>query len=325
MYKGYIKVYPSLLLTFKGCFLPYLDFETRYESLKPYDPTISRQTYSTKKGFKPAPSFQDEYMNLDEFILKATQENRVESRSDDTDDYPKPNVDLLASLVTLGRMIQDQKQIIKRQEQERQEQERREQQSQQNHIQPHSEVNSTYSICNELPNESHSITTTKTQSHVPSTAQLNTSYNSSICSRSPIQVYENSNHCSNEGAGSISASCDLNFSSLGNGRDQDIALEDPSSTKGFVPEEIKDIDYWERRKRNNMAAKKSREERRRKELDVLEAAKTLEKENSQLATMLKRLTARNELLESRLQSIRKNGNLSSSVDNVETTSTENSS
>jgi len=304
------------------------DFETRYESLKPYDPTIARQTYSTKKGLKPAPSFQDEYMNLDEFILKATQENRVESRSDDTDDYPKPNVDLLASLVTLGRMIQDQKQIIQRQEQERQVQERQvqerqEQQSQQNHIQPHSEVNSTYSTCNELPNESHSITTTETQSHIPSTAQLNTSYNSSI--GSPNQVNENSNHCSNEGAGSISASCDLNFSSLGIGRHQDIASEDPSSTKGFVPEEIKDIDYWDRRKRNNMAAKKSREERRRKELDVLEAAKTLEKENSQLATMLKRLTARNALLESRLQSIRKNGSLSSSVDNVESTSTENSS
>jgi len=54
------------------------------------------------------------------------------------------------------------------------------------------------------------------------------------------------------------------------------------SSRAFVPDDLKDAEYWERRKRNNEAAKKSREERRKKELEILNGLDSLRRENSML-------------------------------------------
>jgi len=71
--------------------------------------------------------------------------------------------------------------------------------------------------------------------------------------------------------------------------------------RSFVPDKLKNDEYWERRKRNNQAAKKSREDRRRKELEVLEKMAKLEKHNSELIAKVERLEKRNEMLEMQLQ------------------------
>lgn len=71
--------------------------------------------------------------------------------------------------------------------------------------------------------------------------------------------------------------------------------------RSYVPDALKDQDYWERRQRNNEAAKKSREERRRKELEVLDKLKGLEKTKNDLESKVCELERRNAYLESRLK------------------------
>ena len=78
------------------------------------------------------------------------------------------------------------------------------------------------------------------------------------------------------------------------------------SDRKFVPDAQKDIDYWEKRRRNNLAAKKSREDRRRKELEVLNKLSALESHNQELTAQVKALQKKNELLEKSLQEALKN-------------------
>ncbi|XP_072277252.1 thyrotroph embryonic factor isoform X1 [Pyxicephalus adspersus] len=54
--------------------------------------------------------------------------------------------------------------------------------------------------------------------------------------------------------------------------------------KVYVPEELKDEKYWNRRKKNNVAAKRSRDARRLKENQITVRAAFLEKENTALRT-----------------------------------------
>ncbi|XP_075039093.1 thyrotroph embryonic factor isoform X2 [Mixophyes fleayi] len=54
--------------------------------------------------------------------------------------------------------------------------------------------------------------------------------------------------------------------------------------KIYVPEEMKDERYWNRRKKNNVAAKRSRDARRLKENQITVRAAFLEKENTVLRT-----------------------------------------
>jgi len=75
--------------------------------------------------------------------------------------------------------------------------------------------------------------------------------------------------------------------------------------RSFVPDDLKDIDYWERRKRNNEAAKKSREERRKKELEVLNSYEIMKQEYSQIKIENIRLKARNSVLEKQVIDLKK--------------------
>ncbi|KAM5148516.1 thyrotroph embryonic factor isoform 4-T4 [Mantella aurantiaca] len=54
--------------------------------------------------------------------------------------------------------------------------------------------------------------------------------------------------------------------------------------KIYVPEDLKDEKYWNRRKKNNVAAKRSRDARRLKENQITVRAAFLEKENTALRT-----------------------------------------
>ena len=253
-------------------------------------------------------TYHDDFMDLDEFFTRsaAVEGPTEDSFKSDEIDHPKPNVDLLASLLTLGKMIQDQKQLIKQQQHQQQQQ----QNPQNRSILLQQDISSPI-ISNSVP---PTLQSPAIQSVAAPTSLLSTMADDRDLSKLS-QPDINSGHCSNLLTYNIQNE---------NQTDRDNSSQTSSSSKrAVIPEEIKDLDYWDRRKRNNLAAKKSREERRRKELEILEAAKQLEKENSQLATMLKRLTARNELLEGRLQEIRKRQlkTLSSGVDEDNGTST----
>ena len=67
--------------------------------------------------------------------------------------------------------------------------------------------------------------------------------------------------------------------------------------RAFVPDDLKNVDYWERRKRNNEAAKKSRKERREKELEIVNNNEEMRREN----VLLK---ARNAVLESKIKELK---------------------
>ena len=73
------------------------------------------------------------------------------------------------------------------------------------------------------------------------------------------------------------------------------------SCRNFVPDSLKDIDYWEKRKRNNLAAKRSREDRRRKELEVLNKMANLEQQNADLKAQVKSLKEDNKKLLKKLK------------------------
>lgn len=54
------------------------------------------------------------------------------------------------------------------------------------------------------------------------------------------------------------------------------------SNRAFVPDYLKDEDYWQYRRRNNEAAKKSRQDRRSKEMEIVSNVKGLRDENEKL-------------------------------------------
>ena len=65
-----------------------------------------------------------------------------------------------------------------------------------------------------------------------------------------------------------------------------------------VPNEMKDEQYWEARRKNNEAAKISRQQRRNKELEYLSELTTLRSENEELRRMYKDIEIKNKKLES---------------------------
>lgn len=229
---------------------------------KPFDLGLSPQTLPTKNNnnkvsIVPPSEEPDSYMDLNEFFQRVDRSDDSSGPTESDPDYPKPTVDLLASLLTLGKMIQNQKQLIQNQ-------------AKQNISLPPSSLDST-------------------------SAASTSSFNEDMNMLSNLQT-ESGLICPNDSL--------ENFNSYQESKDSTSSNVSPYSKRRVVPEDIKDMDYWNRRKRNNLAAKKSREERRKKELEVVETTKQLEKENSQLTLILKRLTSRNEWLESRLQEIR---------------------
>lgn len=77
--------------------------------------------------------------------------------------------------------------------------------------------------------------------------------------------------------------------------------------RSFVPDDLKDTEYWARRKRNNEAAKKSREERRKKELEILKSYEMMKQEYSQIKIENIRLKARNSMLEKQISELKCKG------------------
>lgn len=77
--------------------------------------------------------------------------------------------------------------------------------------------------------------------------------------------------------------------------------------RSFVPDDLKDTEYWARRKRNNEAAKKSREERRKKELETLNSYEMMKQEYSQIKIENIRLKARNSILEKQISELKCKG------------------
>jgi len=233
---------------------------------KPFELGLSPQTLPVKSNINnskisTSPSREESnsnYMDLNEFFQRVDKSDDSAGPTESDPDYPKPTVDLLASLLTLGKMIQNQKQLIQNQ-------------------------------------AKHNITLPPPSS-LDNTSASTSSFNDDMSLGSNLQT----------DSGLIFSNDPLEgFSAYQETKDSTSSNISPYSKRRVVPEDIKDMDYWNRRKRNNLAAKKSREERRKKELEVVETTKQLEKENSQLTLILKRLTTRNEWLESRLQDIRR--------------------
>jgi len=216
----------------------------------------------TEQAKETNSNFMDlnEFLNVDNDNDSNDFSNQTESESDP--DFPKPTVDLLASLLTLGKMIQNQKQMIQNQLKQQ-------------------ETDTTVPSINGL------IDQPSDNGLIDQELEMETNTQSQTQNFSD-DVPESYTHQEKEAS---SLSDDTS----------------PLSKRKVIPEDIKDKDYWNRRKRNNLAAKKSREERRKKELEILETTKHLENENSQLTSILKRLSSRNEWLESRLNDIRSNG------------------
>ena len=271
------------------CPIDYNGQQTHHQKIHDIKSTYGSSSQRIGRDEKKS-TYHDDFMDLDEFFTRsaAVEEPTEDSFKSDEIDHPKPNVDLLASLLTLGKMIQDQKQLIKQQQHQHQQQQNPQNQS----ILLQQDISSPI-ISNSVP---PTLQLPAIQSVAIPTSLLTMADDRDLSKLSQPDI--NSGQSSNL----------LAYRNIQNENqnDRDNSSQTSSSSKrAVIPEEIKDLDYWDRRKRNNLAAKKSREERRRKELEILEAAKQLEKENSQLATMLKRLTARNELLEGRLQEIRK--------------------
>ncbi|KAL3880649.1 hypothetical protein ACJMK2_032873 [Sinanodonta woodiana] len=72
------------------------------------------------------------------------------------------------------------------------------------------------------------------------------------------------------------------------------------SKKIYVPDDLKDDRYWNRRNKNNVAAKRSRDARRIKENQITMRAAFLEKENDEMKIELDKLKKENEKLINRL-------------------------
>ncbi|XP_019621755.1 PREDICTED: thyrotroph embryonic factor-like isoform X2 [Branchiostoma belcheri] len=72
------------------------------------------------------------------------------------------------------------------------------------------------------------------------------------------------------------------------------------SKKVYVPTDLKDDRYWQRRQKNNMAAKRSRDARRVKENQIAMRASFLEKENNALKEELLKVKEENAYLKKKL-------------------------
>ena len=68
----------------------------------------------------------------------------------------------------------------------------------------------------------------------------------------------------------------------------------------FVPEDMKDIKYWMRRRKNNVAAKRSRDARRTKENQIIMRAAYLEHENDALHLKVEQIETENRDLRKKL-------------------------
>ena len=270
------------------CVIDYNGQQTHQQKIHDIKSTYASSFQRIGKDGKKS-TYHDDFMDLNEFFTRsAAVEGPTEDsfKSDETD-HPKPNVNLLASLLTLGKMIQDQKQLKKQQHQQQQE-----------NLQ-----NQSILLLQDIssPIISNSVSSTvqlpAIQSVAAPTSLLSTMADDRDFSKlSHLDI--NSGQCSNL----------LAYKNIQNENQTDrgsFSQTSSLSKRTVILEEIKDLDYWDWRKRISLAANIFCEERRRKELEILEAAKQLEKENSKLATMLKRLTARNELLEGRLREISK--------------------
>ena len=270
------------------CVIDYNGQQTHQQKIHDIKSTYASSFQRIGKDGKKS-TYHDDFMDLNEFFTRsAAVEGPTEDsfKSDETD-HPKPNVNLLASLLTLGKMIQDQKQLKKQQHQQQQE-----------NLQ-----NQSILLLQDIssPIISNSVSSTvqlpAIQSVAAPTSLLSTMADDRDFSKLS-QLDVNSGQCSNL----------LAYKNIQNENQTDrgsFSQTSSLSKRTVILEEIKDLDYWDWRKRISLAANIFCEERRRKELEILEAAKQLEKENSKLATMLKRLTARNELLEGRLREISK--------------------
>jgi len=72
------------------------------------------------------------------------------------------------------------------------------------------------------------------------------------------------------------------------------------TTTRKVPDDLKDEDYLERRRRNNLAAKRSRQAHRQREIEQVNKLKGLQKENSELKKKIDKLILRNSKLQTKL-------------------------
>lgn len=74
----------------------------------------------------------------------------------------------------------------------------------------------------------------------------------------------------------------------------------PIKKRRPVPAEIKDMNYWEKRKKNNESARRSREMKKSKEDQMARALTQLQSENLQLRAELTYLRSETEMLRARL-------------------------
>ena len=270
------------------CVIDYNGQQTHQQKIHDIKSTYASSFQRIGKDGKKS-TYHDDFMDLNEFFTRsaAVEGPTEDSFKSDEIDHPKPNVNLLASLLTLGKMIQDQKQLKKQQHQQQQEN------LQNQSILLLQDISSPI-ISNSVPS---TVQLPAIQSVAAPTSLLSTMADDRDFSKLS-QLDINSGQCSNL----------LAYKNIQNENQTDrgsFSQTSSLSKRTVILEEIKDLDYWDWRKRISLAANIFCEERRRKELEILEAAKQLEKENSKLATMLKRLTARNELLEGRLREISK--------------------
>lgn len=273
-----------------------LNTRTR-DNLKPYEEPYVPRVVRHNDEKKSVP-FHEDYMNIDEFsntAMKTEERNDEDKRQFMTEDkdYPKPRVDLIASLRTLEQMIRDQKMLIKREDTQRAS-------LTSNNTVTTSAVTTETIVAGTISSNSESENGTALEGTlVKPSVQMKTS----VYTEAP---FENNSSSSDIEPSSPSNHAESPPSSPSSGE-----VTKRSAIPDERPNEVKDVDYWERRKRNNLAARKSREDRRKKEIEALKTTKDLAKENSYLTALLNRLTSRNEQLESKLQDIRAEGGRSS--------------
>jgi hypothetical protein len=111
---------------------------------------------------------------------------------------------------------------------------------------------------------------------------------------------------------SSASSVKSNSSSVSSSSDSSLLSNGKRSrtTKKIVPDQSKDIKYFERRKRNNVAAKKSRDARKQREDEIAIRASFLEKENAILKAQLQ--TLKDEAQQLRILLAQKKTNINNS-------------
>lgn len=208
-----------------------------------------------------------EYMDLDEFVSTTPRTSQAQQNGTNSN---KSSVDLLASLVALGKIIAERQ------------------------TKP-SESVPTISLLSSTATIENNVYMTPSSKHL-SGFQSSSSSSSSKESEDVI----NSNLKSSNGD-------TLSTSSFSKGEKctfmpgTDEYVPKSRNRRFIIPGDMKDTDYWTRRERNNRAARKSREQRRMKEMDVLNMVKKIEDENTKLTADYNRLQALNKSLEKEFQ------------------------